>query len=87
MIVQALLYAFNDRREKLPDATTAERQRKGPDMKIDKTVSSFALLVYLALATVTETHPVLMPLFKIGAAISAWHFMSGFLAYLRPTKI
>ncbi|EPG9766712.1 hypothetical protein M0K88_004991 [Escherichia coli] len=56
-------------------------------MKIDKTVSSFALLVYLALATVTETHPVLMPLFKIGAAISAWHFMSGFLAYLRPTKI
>ncbi|WP_411566847.1 hypothetical protein ACLIN3_27445 (plasmid) [Pseudomonas orientalis] len=48
-------------------------------MKIDKTALSFALLVYLALATVTETHPVLMPLFKIGAAIAAWQFMRGFL--------
>lgn len=40
----------------------------------------------LALATVTETHPVLMSLFKIGAAITAWQFMSGFLAYLRSLK-
>ncbi|MGG5276323.1 hypothetical protein [Pseudomonas syringae pv. coryli] len=56
------------------------------NMNLDKTVLSFALLVYLGLATVTETHPVLIPLFKIGAAVAAWQFMSGFLTHLRQPK-
>lgn len=57
-----------------------------PKMNLDKTVLNFALLVYLGLSTVTETHPVLIPLFKIGAAIAAWQFMSGFLTHLRQPK-
>lgn len=57
-----------------------------PNMNLDKTALSFALLVFLGLATVTGTHPVLVPLFKIGAAIAAWQFMSGFLTHLRQPK-
>jgi hypothetical protein len=55
-------------------------------MNLDKTALNFALLVFLGLATVTGTHPVLVPLFKIGATIAAWQFMSGFLTHLRQPK-
>mgnify|MGYP003645148849 CR=1 len=55
-------------------------------MKIN-TAFSFAILVYLALSAITETHSGLMPFFKIGAAMAAWQFMRSFLADLRSSSV